>query len=70
MEEALADTNRCLQALMKEFPTWVFVSVNLTDAKKMRIYFRNDTDCPNNTRNIATRAFARGFVASAHLWER
>lgn len=59
-----ADADRCFNALMKEFPQESFEVVPGNPGFCVRVVVG-----PNSLPSVLS-AFARGFMASAHLWER
>jgi hypothetical protein len=62
-DEARHDAQRCMDALRKRFPG---VELFGTPGRKLGTFIIK-TNCPLTAE---LKAFAEGFMASAHLWER
>lgn len=64
-QEARRDAERCIAALRKEFPEVEFVG-----KPGPMSFWSIEVEAPRGAGISEIVAFARGFMASAHLWER
>lgn len=68
-EVAIDDARRCRNALEKEFPGSRFDSETVEGVLGVRYHLDGSYDLAD-PKLVERRAFARGFMASAPLWER